>query len=137
MFGPPGRSYVYFVYGMHWCFNVVAGRRGDPQAVLVRAVEPGLGLDAMIRRRGRPSNLANGPARLCAALGITGAQNDLALSEPPVVLLEGTLRPGEEIGVSPRVGIREAADWPLRFFVAGHPGVSRARPASPTGPMAR
>ncbi len=126
MFGPAATSYVYFVYGMHWCFNVVAGQRGDPQAVLIRALEPLFGADVMIDRRGRERDVANGPARLCEALAIDGELNEHPLWTPPLLLLDGTLEPGEEIGVSGRIGIREAWDWPLRFFLAGHPDVSRS-----------
>ncbi|MEX1256247.1 MAG: DNA-3-methyladenine glycosylase [Gemmatimonadota bacterium] len=129
MFGPPGRSYVYFVYGMHWCFNVVTGAAGDPQAVLVRAIEAGIGRETMARRRGRRGDLTNGPARLCEALAIQGEHNDLSLTAPPLLLLDGAPGPGEVVKVSPRIGIREAADWPLRFFLSGHPDVSQGRPA--------
>jgi DNA-3-methyladenine glycosylase len=134
MFGPAGSAYVYFVYGMHWCFNVVAGSPGDPQAVLVRALEPLVGMKAMVRRRGRRHDLTNGPARLCQALGIDGRLNGHFLSELPLLLLEGELHPGERVGVSGRVGIRAAREWPLRFFVSAHPDVSRAPAVGGGGP---
>jgi DNA-3-methyladenine glycosylase len=131
MFGPPGTAYVYFVYGMHWCFNVVAAPEGEPEAVLVRAIEPLFGQDVMGERRGGPADLANGPARLCAALGIDGSLNGHRLSEAPLVLLEPSERPEVEIDVTGRVGIREAQSWPLRFFYRGHADVSRAKAAKP------
>jgi DNA-3-methyladenine glycosylase len=131
MFGPPGTAYIYFVYGMHWCFNVVAAPEGEPEAVLVRALEPAFGHDVMGERRGRPRDLANGPARLCAALGIDGSLNGHHLSSAPLLLLEPPERPDAEVAVSGRIGVREAASWPLRFFYRGHPDVSRAKGAEP------
>jgi DNA-3-methyladenine glycosylase len=124
MFGPAGRAYVYFIYGMHWCFNIVTGETGDPQAVLVRAIETTIGREAMVARRGREGNLTNGPARLCVALGISGEHNNLPLGAPPLLLVEGGLAEGEAVVRTPRVGIREAQNWPLRFLIAGHPDVS-------------
>jgi DNA-3-methyladenine glycosylase len=124
MFGPPGRAYVYFIYGMHWCFNVVSGERGDPQAVLVRAVEPLVGREGMARRRGRSRDLTNGPARLCQALGIAGELDGHDLSRPPLRLIPPSGPPTEEVGVSGRIGIREARDWPLRFYLRDHGCVS-------------
>ena len=126
MFGPPGIAYVYFIYGMHWCFNVVAGEEGDPQAVLIRAIEPEFGTDRMRLRRGRERDLTNGPARLCVALGIDGALNGHSCDRDPLLLLHGR-RPTRRIVVTGRVGIREAEDWPLRFHLEGHPDVSRTR----------
>ena len=118
MFGPPGFSYVYFIYGMHWCFNAVTERDGFPAAVLVRSLEPVSGLDTMTRRRGidKKRALCSGPARLCQALGIDCESNACSLSDGPVRLLRGVeVKPGA-IGSGPRIGIRRAADWPLRFF---------------------
>lgn len=125
MFGPPGRAYVYFIYGMHWCFNVVTGREGDPEAVLVRALEPLEGRDTMVARRGRDRDPANGPARLCQALGIDGAMDGHRIDRPPLYL-EPPPRPvsPDEVTVSGRVGIRKARDWPLRFFLTHSPHVS-------------
>jgi len=117
MFGRAGTAYVYFVYGMHWCFNVVTGEIGDPQAVLIRAIEPEFGLEAMAARRGRTTELADGPAKLCQALGIDGRRNGHDLQQSPLVLLRGGLRPGESMGRSGRIGVTAAADWPLRFFL--------------------
>ena len=127
MFGPAGTAYVYFIYGMHWCCNVVTGDEGDPQAVLIRAIEPVFGVDVMARRRGIARNLTNGPARLCQALGIGGDMNGHPLHREPLLLFATPARPRHEIGVSGRVGVSRAAKWPLRFFISGHPDVSRAK----------
>jgi DNA-3-methyladenine glycosylase len=127
MFGPPGRAYVYRIYGMHWCMNVVTGAEGDPQAVLLRALDPLEGQDVMRARRGvgERGRLAAGPGMLCQALGVTNDQYGHDLSRPPLELRTGWSVAPEEVAVSGRIGIREAADWPLRFFVRGNPSVSR------------
>ncbi|MGW8265324.1 MAG: DNA-3-methyladenine glycosylase [Longimicrobiales bacterium] len=137
MFGPPGRAYVYRSYGIHWCLNVVTGEEGFPAAVLIRALEVIRGLDrARARRRGREP-LSAGPGRLCQALAVSGAMDGHALAEPPLQLFRGWAVPDEAVAVSGRVGIRRAADWPLRFFLRGHPQVSRGpREAGPV-PTAR
>jgi DNA-3-methyladenine glycosylase len=125
MFGPPGRAYVYRSYGMHWCMNVVTGPDGTAQAVLIRGMEPVDGEGAMVARRAGASPLAAGPGRLCAALGITDERYGHDLREPPLQLLRGWKVPGDVVGVSPRIGIATARDWPYRFFVRGSAGVSR------------
>lgn len=125
MFGPAGRAYVYRSYGVHWCFNVVTGDRGDPQAVLVRGIEPLLGVEAMARRRGGREPLGAGPGRLCQALGITDALYGHDLREPPLVIAPGWPVPEALVGISGRVGVRAAADRPDRLYVRGSPGVSR------------
>lgn len=126
MFGPPGRLYVYFIYGMHHCANLVTGPDGDPGAVLLRAGEVVAGLDvARARRPGVPDrDLARGPARLCTALGIDLGDNGV----------RPELAPGESdpaISTGPRVGLRLAADRPWRFWITGDPTVSTYRPAAP------
>ncbi|MGI8522895.1 MAG: DNA-3-methyladenine glycosylase [Nocardioides sp.] len=131
MFGPPGRLYVYFTYGMHYCCNVVCGAQDDPSAVLVRAGEVVDGLSLAHDRRGSAAtrDLARGPARLCQALGIGAAQNGHDLARPPL-----TLTPGAAVGsveTGPRVGLRHAADRPWRFWLTGEPTVSSYRPAKP------
>jgi DNA-3-methyladenine glycosylase len=131
MFGPPGRAYVYRIYGMHWCMNIVTGGEGDPQAVLIRALDPLAGEDEMARRRGGASGLASGPGRLCQALGITNALYGHDLSLPPLELRPGWRVPDESVGVSGRIGVRAAHDWPLRFFVRGNPAVSRPAATRP------
>ena len=125
MFGPPGRAYVYRIYGMHWCVNVVTGAEGDPQAVLIRALDPISGEDVMRSRRGGADGLASGPGRLCQALGITGVLYAHDLAAPPLMLRAGWAVPDGDVGISGRIGVRAAADWPLRFFVRGNPSVSR------------
>lgn len=125
MFGPAGHTYVYRSYGMHWCMNVVTGGEGEAQAVLLRGVEPLEGVDVMRRRRGGTRPLGAGPGRLCAALGITDALYGHDLREPTLVLASGWSVPDELVGVSRRVGISAASDWPYRFYVRGSGGVSR------------
>jgi DNA-3-methyladenine glycosylase len=158
MFGPPGFLYVYFTYGMHFCMNVVAGPDGTPSAVLLRAGEVIEGHELARSRRGvstpqkvafnqatvrkgpvvkRPAanpdrDLARGPARLCVALGIEREGNgvDLLAKDSPVRLTDG---PGYD-GVpatGPRVGLREAADRPWRFWIPNDPTVSPYRPHVP------
>lgn len=128
IFGPPGRAYVYLIYGMYECLNVVAEPDGVPGCVLIRALEPVAGLAAMWRRRpgaSRLERLADGPGKLTRALGITRRHNGCDLTRGPVLICEDSAPARFEIGVSPRVGIRRCADWPLRFFVAGSPFLSR------------
>jgi DNA-3-methyladenine glycosylase len=131
MFGPPGHLYVYFSYGMHWCANVVCGEPADGQAVLLRAGAPLAGLAAM--RAARPAarrdrDLCSGPARLCQALGLTGADDGDDLVQPapggPWLADDGTAPPSRP-GRSSRIGISKAIDHPWRWFVAGDPNVSR------------
>jgi len=124
MFGPPGRAYVYRSYGVHWCMNVVTGDVGDAQAVLLRGIDPVEGEDVMsLRRRGRVP-LASGPGRLCEALGVTGELYGHDLAAAPLQLLQGWSVLDALVGVSGRVGVSEAGDWPLRFYVKGNRGVS-------------
>jgi DNA-3-methyladenine glycosylase len=122
MFGPAGHLYVYFVYGMHFCANVVALTDGVPGAVLLRAGEVVSGVDlAMIRRPGARSvaELAKGPARLTGVLGLDREHNGVDLTEPDssVRLLAGKPVPEHEIRVGPRVGVAVAIDVPWRFWI--------------------
>ena len=131
MFGPPGRAYVYRSYGVHWCLNFVCGPQGAGSAVLIRALAPGWGLDAMRARRGvtDPGQLCAGPGRLCQALAITGAHDGLRLDQPPF-----RLEPRQQAGaivVGPRIGITKAADQPWRFGAAGSRFLSRPFRAPP------
>lgn len=128
LYGPPGMSYVYFIYGVHWCFNAVTRPEGQPSAVLIRALEPLAGIDLMRARRPaarRDVDLTNGPGKLCAALGIDGAHNAAPLQHPPVLIRAGEPVPPARVEITPRIGIREAADWPLRWVVADSPYVSK------------
>jgi DNA-3-methyladenine glycosylase len=129
MFGPPGRAYVYRIYGVHWCLNAVTDREGHPGAVLIRAAEPLAGLGIMRTRRfggrpGRDNLLASGPGRLAQALGVTGALDGHRLDRGPLRLCAGEPLPDAAVGAGPRIGISRAADWPLRFFELGNPHVS-------------
>ena len=130
MFGPPGHAYVYRSYGIHWCLNLVCEGEGVANAVLVRALEPTDGLDAMIERRGldNPRLLCSGPGRLCQALAVTREHDGLRLDRPPFELLAGD-RPVEVVS-GPRIGITKATDLPWRYTEAGSRFLSRAsRPA--------
>ncbi len=132
MFGEPGHLYVYFVYGMHWCANVVCGEASEASAVLLRAGEVLWGKDVARERRGGPRpdrELARGPANLAAALGITGDHSGLDLmgdgSEIRLRPRQAGAAAPDEIACGPRVGIRHAADRPWRWWIAGDPTVSR------------
>jgi DNA-3-methyladenine glycosylase len=125
MYGPPGCSYVYFTYGMHWLFNCVTRPEGVPEAVLIRAVEPAEGLAVMEARRGhQPRRLwTNGPAKLAQALGIDGALNNVDLTTPdsPVFLEQGVEIPDSFVTTGPRIGLNTVPEpWkskPWRFLV--------------------
>jgi DNA-3-methyladenine glycosylase len=140
LYGPPGTSYVYFIYGVHWCFNAVTRETGLPSAVLVRAVEPVAGLELMRARRAaarRDVDLTNGPGKLCAALGIDARHNGLTLGRPPILIREGVPVSAKQVIVTPRIGIRECADWPLRWLIADNPYVSRTPANFPRLPADR
>ncbi|HSP60837.1 MAG TPA: DNA-3-methyladenine glycosylase [Ornithinimicrobium sp.] len=131
MFGPAGRLYVYFTYGMHHCCNVVTGREGRASAVLLRAGEVVTGVDvARTRRPGASArDLARGPARLCRALGIDRDQDGADLTQGPELQLpEAAAGP---VSTGPRVGLRGAPDRPWRFWLTGERSVSTYRPAAP------
>ncbi len=119
MFGPPGYAYVYRSYGIHWCLNFVCERKGSASAVLIRALEPTVGLAAMRRRRGLAETrlLCSGPGRLCAALGITGKHNGLALDAPPFALF--AREDDVEIVAGVRIGITKAVEKPWRYGEKG------------------
>lgn len=136
MFGPAGGLYVYFVYGMHFCANVVCGPSGTASAVLLRAGEVVSGADVATRRRGGapPRDLARGPARLCRALGISGEHDGTDLLTGPVRLELAEPVPASQVVTGPRVGLRQAADRPWRWWVEGEPSVSPYRPAAPRRP---
>ena len=127
IFGPPGHAYVYFIYGMHECLNLVAEPEGQPGCVLIRAAEPMVGMDLMKRRRPKARSmekLASGPGNLTRAFAITRAQNGADVTRGPLVVREWRREPEFEIQVTPRIGIRHCADWPLRFVMAGNGAVS-------------
>ncbi len=130
MFGLPGLLYVYFTYGMHWCCNPVCGEEGEGVAVLLRALEPLTGIEAM--RAARPlcradRDLCRGPARLCQALGIARAQDgiDLVTGAGGCTIVDDGQAPPANPIVTTRVGIRRAASEPWRWYVRDSPHVSR------------
>jgi len=130
LYGPPGTSYVYFIYGMYWCFNAVTRTEGLPSAVLVRALEPLAGKALMHKRRARIRNevdLTNGPGKLCTALGIDGSMSAKSLQRKPLVIREGERIPDDEVEVTTRIGITKSADWPLRWIVKGNRYVSKGK----------
>jgi DNA-3-methyladenine glycosylase len=130
LYGSPGTSYVYFIYGMYWCFNAVTRAEGLPSAVLVRAVEPLDGIALMHKRRPRVKSdieLTNGPGKLCTALGISGSLSGKSLQRKPVLIREGERVPDELVEVTTRIGITRCADWPLRWIVRGNRFVSRGK----------
>lgn len=132
MFGPPGRLYVYRIYGMHWCANVVCGPSKTPGAVLIRAVEPLGGVDEMWPARPkakRLTDLCSGPGKLCAALGITGDDDGVDLRSPDssVQLMWRQAPSKPDIQHGQRVGITKAVEFPWRFAVSGNPHVSKPK----------
>lgn len=132
LFGPPGFAYVYFIYGMHFCLNISCEPEGQAGCVLLRALEPVEGLETMAQLRGldsdaNPRLLASGPGRLCQALGVTRETHngiDVTSRRTGLHVEDDGFAPGEVMAM-PRVGIRRAADWPLRFAIAGNRFVSR------------
>jgi DNA-3-methyladenine glycosylase len=127
MFGPGGFAYVYFIYGMHTCFNVTACQEGIGEAVLVRALEPIEGIEGMRASRGVSDvrRLASGPGMLCEALGIELAMNGHDLSEDPLRLFAPEAAGRGRISSSARIGITRAVDRPWRFYLEGSPFLSR------------
>jgi DNA-3-methyladenine glycosylase len=125
MFGPPGFAYVYRSYGIHWCINFVCDTPGRAEAVLIRALLPEHGLDAMRARRGvEPERaLCSGPGKLCQALGITREHDGAPLDAPPFELIDRTETP--RIATGPRIGITKAVDLTWRYGLEGSPFLSR------------
>jgi DNA-3-methyladenine glycosylase len=127
MFGPPGRAYMFLLYGMHWAFNIVVGKVGEPHAVLIRAIEPLEGLELMAARRGIAKDrreLTNGPGKVCAALGLTGDDYGKSVLDGEIRLEAGRSGP---IGRSPRINVDYAGVWaarPWRFYERGNRYVS-------------
>lgn len=131
MYGRPGTCYVYFTYGMHHCVNVVCSRRDDPQAVLLRALEPVEGIDLIRARRGGkpPGSCCNGPGKLCEAMAIDRTLDGIDLAAGETLWIED--RPGGDppVTTAARVGIGDKGIWTrrrLRWLVRGHPHVSVA-----------
>lgn len=116
-----GHSYIYFIYGMHFCFNVVTGTTQEPEAVLIRGALPLSGIEQMKKRRPKarsPQDLLNGPAKLCQALGLNRAHNGLSLLQGDLVIADHQIVKDAEIIATARIGVDyagDAAHWPLRF----------------------
>lgn len=128
MFGPAGHAYVYFTYGMHYCVNVTAGADGFGCGVLIRAGEPVEGIEHMRALRGGRTGieLTNGPAKLCQALAIDTSLYGHDLNNPPLRLVRASLREGERIARTPRIGISKATDRNRRLIIMGNPYVSKS-----------
>lgn len=129
IFGPPGHAYVYLIYGVYDCLNVVAEPDGVAGCVLLRAVEPIAGISAMQRRRPKarkPQELASGPGKLTLAMGISRTHNGVDMTKGLLTIREPLEAHSFEIRTTPRIGIVQCADLPLRFVVGGNPFVSRA-----------
>lgn len=128
IYGPPGHAYVYFIYGMYECLNLVAESDGKPGCVLIRALEPVEGLDLMWKRRPaarKVEQLSSGPGRLTQALGITRKLNGVDVTHGPLHVRRPIHKQNFTITTTPRIGITKCADWPLRFFIAGNRFVSK------------
>lgn len=128
LFGPPGHVYVYLAYGMHECLNLVAEPEGVAGCVLIRAAEPVAGIERMRARRPaarRDAELASGPGRLTAAFGIDRRLNGADATRGPLTIHRPAREEPLAVDVTPRVGIRHCADWPLRFILRGSPSLSR------------
>jgi DNA-3-methyladenine glycosylase len=135
IFGPPGHAYVYLIYGMYQCLNLVAEANGQPGCVLVRALQPVSGVDLMRARRPaarRLEQLANGPGKLTLALGITRAHNGADVTRGALVVRRASSAAELEIAVTPRIGITRSAELPLRFLLAGNGFVSARRYNEPS-----
>ena len=146
LYGPPGHAYVYLIYGFHCCFNTVCRPRGHAEAVLVRAIEADIGEEWMQAQRpvSEPHQLTSGPGKLCAALAIDRSQDGVDLCDPksPVYVAENPereqfLRERGPLVTTTRIGIRLAAEWPLRFYLENSPFVSRRIPRKKAARRAR
>ena len=133
MFGPAGHTYVYFIYGMYHCLNIVSGKTGEGEAVLIRALEPVQGITLMQKRRktAKLENLCNGPGKLTQAFGITRKHNNLSLLDGKLQILNSREKP--EIASSRRIGLSAGQELELRFFIKGNKFVSNI--VSTTSPL--
>ena len=134
MYGPPGYAYIYFIYGMYYCLNVVTESEGFPAAVLIRALEPLEGIATMQHLRGQKklTQLTSGPGKLCQALQLTRKENGLDLCESgKLFIARGHPVPDEEVVVDGRIGIKEGNEHPWRFFIKNNPHVSYPKQVLP------
>lgn len=132
MFGQGGHAYVYLIYGVYYCMNIVTSQESYPEAVLIRAIEPIDGLERMKKRRGTDKllNLCSGPGKLCAAMGISKIQNGIDLCGETLYLLEGERISPECIVSTPRINIDYAGEgrtYPWRFIIKDSPFVSKVK----------
>jgi DNA-3-methyladenine glycosylase len=128
IFGPPGHAYVYLVYGMYECLNIVAEPEGTAGCVLIRALEPLAGIEVMRRRRPKARSLeelASGPGKLTLALGITRRQNGADVTLGSLTVRTQQEQPSFDVTITQRIGILHCRDWPLRFLISGNRSVSR------------
>jgi len=125
MFGPPGHAYVYFIYGMYYCFNTVTNSTGIGEAVLIRSLEPMYGIPFMQKQRNKQklADLCSGPAKLVQALGILKQHNGTDLTVPPLCIYPKIQN--VEIITTTRIGIKQGAELPLRYYVKGNKYVSK------------
>ncbi|MDR2965716.1 MAG: DNA-3-methyladenine glycosylase [Treponema sp.] len=125
MFGPAGNTYVYLIYGMYHCINIVSGKEGEGEAVLIRALEPVLGIPLMQKRRKtqKKEHLCSGPGKLTQAFGITLKHNNLSLLEGKMRIENTRIKP--EIITATRIGLSEGKDLPLRFYIKDNKFVSK------------
>lgn len=127
MFGPAGLAYVYLIYGIYYCFNVVGGEEGKGEAVLIRALEPLAGLDLLYKRRKKArkvTDLMNGPGKLCAAMAITKEHNRHNLSEKPLFIATGENVEKDSVACTTRIGISQATEKEWRYYLKGNAYVS-------------
>jgi DNA-3-methyladenine glycosylase len=125
MFEEAGRAYVYLIYGMYHCLNIVSGKKGEGEAVLIRALQPITGIEIMQKKRKtkKIENLCNGPGKLTQAFGITRKQNNLSLLSGDFRIYDSKIKP--EISTSARIGLSEGKELQLRFFITGNRFVSK------------
>jgi DNA-3-methyladenine glycosylase len=140
IFGPPGHAYVYLIYGMYECLNLVCEPRGRPGCVLIRALEPVAGVEIMSRRRPaarKPEDLASGPGKLTLAMAITRLQNDVDVTRGSLVVRDPVELRELDVAVTPRIGITQCAELPLRFLIRGNRYVGGQRRAGPRPALPR
>lgn len=133
LFAAPGRGYVYLIYGMHWLLNVVTEPEGTCGAVLIRAVEPLAGEEALRRRRGpkrRDVDLTNGPGKLAEAFDVDKTFHQADLTQPPLYVAPGPVAADETVATSSRIGISNGVEREWRFYLKENPYVSRATPSA-------